>query len=102
MTKKKNPGDMPSDNNKNPDDPEREIEQDAEVEIIEEEFDAAAENAGEGPALEKEELLNSLMSEDMYLAGTLVMFLCFLTVIGTLISDILLALIDPRIQFEKS
>lgn len=47
-------------------------------------------------------LLNSLMSEDMYLAGTLVMFLCFLTVIGTLISDIMLAVIDPRIRFEKS
>lgn len=46
-------------------------------------------------------LLRSLMSQDMYLAGTFVMFLAFLTVIGTLVSDILLAWVDPRIRFGK-
>ena len=46
-------------------------------------------------------LFRALMSQDMYLAGSLVMFLSFLTVIGTLISDILLVWIDPRIRYEK-
>ncbi|KUK23442.1 MAG: Binding-protein-dependent transport systems inner membrane component [Thermotoga sp. 47_83] len=45
-------------------------------------------------------LLGALQSQDMYLAGSLVMFLSFFTVIGTLISDILLAWVDPRIRFE--
>ncbi|MGQ9630116.1 MAG: ABC transporter permease [bacterium] len=44
-------------------------------------------------------LLRALMSQDMYLAGSFVMFLSFLTVLGTLISDILLAWVDPRIRF---
>jgi len=47
-------------------------------------------------------LFNALLSQDMYLAGSTIMFLSFLTVIGTLVSDILLAWIDPRIQYEKS
>jgi peptide/nickel transport system permease protein len=34
----------------------------------------------------------------MYLAGTFVLMLSILTVIGTLVSDILLALLDPRIR----
>lgn len=46
-------------------------------------------------------LFGSLMRQDMYLAGSIVMILSFLTVIGTLISDILLAWIDPRIRYEK-
>lgn len=45
-------------------------------------------------------LLGALRSQDMYLAGSLVMFLSFFTVIGTLISDILLAWVDPRIRLE--
>ncbi len=45
-------------------------------------------------------LLDALMSQDMYLAGSLVMFLSVFTIIGTLISDILLAWLDPRIRFE--
>jgi len=45
-------------------------------------------------------LLRALMTQDMYLAGSMVMMLAFLTVIGTLISDILLALVDPRIRYE--
>ena len=44
-------------------------------------------------------LLRALLSQDMFLAGTFVMFLSILTVIGTLISDVLLAWVDPRIRF---
>jgi len=44
--------------------------------------------------------LRALLAQDMYLAGAILMFLAFLTVIGTIISDILLALIDPRIKYE--
>ena len=46
-------------------------------------------------------LYSALMVEDMYLAGTMVMFLSFLTIIGTFISDLLLIWIDPRIRYEK-
>lgn len=46
-------------------------------------------------------LLVALRGQDMYLAGSIVMILSFLTVIGTLISDILLVVVDPRIRFEK-
>lgn len=45
-------------------------------------------------------LIGALMSQDMYLAGSFIMILSVLTVIGTLISDILLALLDPRIRFK--
>ncbi len=45
-------------------------------------------------------LLRSLQSQDMYMAGSMVMLMAFLTVIGTLMSDILLVIIDPRIRFE--
>jgi len=44
-------------------------------------------------------LLRALMSQDMYLAATFLMMLSILTVIGTLLSDILLAWLDPRIRF---
>ncbi len=44
-------------------------------------------------------LLSALMSQDMQLAGTFIMLLSFLTVVGTLVSDILLAWVDPRIRF---
>ncbi|MFW5981117.1 MAG: ABC transporter permease [bacterium] len=44
-------------------------------------------------------LLRALQSQDMYLAGSFLLLLSILTVIGTLISDILLAWIDPRIQY---
>ena len=43
-------------------------------------------------------LLNALQSQDMYLAGSFLMFLATLTVIGTLISDLALAVLDPRIR----
>lgn len=45
--------------------------------------------------------LLSLTTQDMYLAGSIVMLLSFLTVIGTFISDILLVWIDPRIRYEE-
>ena len=45
-------------------------------------------------------LLRALTSQDMYLAGSFLMMLSVLTVIGTLISDILLGWADPRIRYE--
>ena len=45
-------------------------------------------------------LLRALLSQDMYLAGTIVLIMSVLTVIGTLISDILLAWLDPRIRLQ--
>ena len=46
-------------------------------------------------------LFTALLTEDMYLAGSITMFLCFLTVLGTLVSDFLLVLVDPRIRMER-
>ena len=43
-------------------------------------------------------LLDSLQSQDMFLAGSFLMFLAVLTVVGMLISDILLGVLDPRIR----
>jgi peptide/nickel transport system permease protein len=43
-------------------------------------------------------LLDALQSQDMYLAGSFLMFLALLTVIGVFLSDILLAVLDPRIR----
>ncbi|TXL74483.1 ABC transporter permease [Vineibacter terrae] len=45
-------------------------------------------------------LLRALVNQDMYLAGGILLIYSFLTVLGTLLSDILLALIDPRIRVE--
>ena len=47
-------------------------------------------------------LLGSLTSQDMYLAGAIILLLSTLTVVGTLISDILLLLLDPRIRLEAA
>ena len=44
-------------------------------------------------------LLRAVLAQDMYLAGSIVLILSALTVIGTLISDILLAWLDPRIRY---
>jgi peptide/nickel transport system permease protein len=46
-------------------------------------------------------LLRATMAQDMYLAGSVVLILSALTVIGALIGDILLVLVDPRIRFGK-
>lgn len=43
-------------------------------------------------------LYEALLSQDMYLAGSFLMFLAMLTVLGVLVSDLLLAVIDPRIR----
>ncbi len=45
-------------------------------------------------------LLNALMAQDMYLAGSFLLILSTLTIVGTLISDILLAWLDPRIRYQ--
>jgi peptide/nickel transport system permease protein len=45
-------------------------------------------------------LLHALQVQDMFLAGSFTMLLAILTVVGTLISDILLAALDPRVRFE--
>jgi len=47
-------------------------------------------------------LIKALQSQDMYLAGSFLMFLAFLTVIGVLISDLALAVLDPRIRLQGS
>ena len=45
-------------------------------------------------------LLRALLAQDMYLAGTLVLMMSILTVVGTLVSDVLLAWLDPRIRLQ--
>jgi peptide/nickel transport system permease protein len=45
--------------------------------------------------------LRALMSQDMYLAGSFLVLLSVLIVVGTLISDILLAWVDPRIRLGR-
>jgi peptide/nickel transport system permease protein len=45
-------------------------------------------------------LLEALRSQDMYLAGSFLMFMAFLTVIGVFISDLALAVLDPRIRLQ--
>jgi peptide/nickel transport system permease protein len=45
-------------------------------------------------------LLSALMSQDMYVASGFILVLSVLTVVGTLISDLLLAWLDPRIRYE--
>jgi peptide/nickel transport system permease protein len=45
-------------------------------------------------------LLRALVNQDMYLAGSILLIYCFLTIVGTLLSDILLAWLDPRIRME--
>jgi peptide/nickel transport system permease protein len=45
-------------------------------------------------------LLTSLVAQDMFLAGTIILMLGIMTVIGTFISDLVLMWIDPRIRFQ--
>lgn len=44
-------------------------------------------------------LLQSLLSQDLYLTGAIILILSSLTVVGTMISDLLLAWADPRIRY---
>ena len=46
-------------------------------------------------------LLRSLLSQDMLLASTIILLLGVLTVVGTLLSDLLLMWIDPRIRLGQ-
>ena len=46
-------------------------------------------------------LLKALLAQDMFLAGTIMLMLGVLTVIGTFLSDLLLMWIEPRIRFER-
>ena len=46
-------------------------------------------------------LLRALISQDMFLAGTIILFYMMLAVVGTLISDVLLAWLDPRIRLDE-
>ena len=46
-------------------------------------------------------LLGALLAQDMYLAGSFVMILSILVLVGNLISDIVLAWVDPRIRFGR-
>ncbi len=45
-------------------------------------------------------LLRALLSQDMYLAGSIILVASMMTVLGTLVSDILLAWVDPRIRYQ--
>ena len=45
-------------------------------------------------------LLQSLLAQDMYLAGSIILLVGAMTIIGTLLSDILLVWTDPRVRFE--
>ena len=47
-------------------------------------------------------LLKALIAQDMFLGGTIVLLLGVMTVIGTLLSDVLLVWIDPRIRIEET
>ena len=50
-----------------------------------------------GPAL-----YSALLVEDMFLAGAIILLLGSLTIIGTIISDFLLVVVDPRIRFDRA
>ncbi|MCW3100109.1 MAG: transporter permease protein [Chthonomonadaceae bacterium] len=45
-------------------------------------------------------LLQALQDQDMYLAGTIILFMSLLLIVGNLAADILLAWADPRIRYE--
>ena len=45
-------------------------------------------------------MLSALFNEDMYLAGSMLMLLSVLGILGVLVSDLLLLIVDPRIRLE--
>ncbi len=47
-------------------------------------------------------MLRALLTQDTYLASSILLFLTTLTLLGTMISDILLVVVDPRIRMERS
>jgi peptide/nickel transport system permease protein len=46
--------------------------------------------------------LLALLNQDMYLAGAMILIYCVLVVIGTLVSDLLLVWLDPRIRLAAA
>jgi peptide/nickel transport system permease protein len=50
--------------------------------------------------LQGPQLLKALQTQDMYLAGAIVMVQAILVVVGILLSDIALAFLDPRIRYS--
>lgn len=46
-------------------------------------------------------MVSALFNEDMYLAGSMLMALSLLAVLGTLVADVLLLWLDPRIRYEE-
>lgn len=46
-------------------------------------------------------LIQALKTQDMYLGGALIMFQCILVLVGTLLSDLLLVWVDPRIRYDR-
>jgi peptide/nickel transport system permease protein len=46
--------------------------------------------------------LKALLDQDIYLAGAMILIYCVLVIIGTLISDVMLMILDPRIRIEKA
>lgn len=44
-------------------------------------------------------LLQALKTQDIFVAGAFIMMMCVLVLVGTLLSDILLAIVDPRIRY---
>jgi peptide/nickel transport system permease protein len=44
--------------------------------------------------------VNALISQDMFLAGTVLVFIVLMTMIGSLIGDLMLAALDPRIRLD--
>ena len=47
-------------------------------------------------------MLRALITQDTYRAGSILLFLTILTLLGTVISDVLLVVVDPRIRMERS
>ena len=48
----------------------------------------------------REEGMDALLAEDVYLAGSILLFFGIFLLIGNLIADIALAWLDPRIRYE--
>jgi peptide/nickel transport system permease protein len=44
--------------------------------------------------------INALLTQDMYMAGTVLVFFVVMVLVGNLIADLLLAVVDPRIRLE--
>jgi len=45
--------------------------------------------------------LRALLDQDVYLSGAILLMYAFLTILGTFLSDVLLAMLDPRIRYGE-